>query len=175
MTELTTDKIGHGYLPAYEALAMLLGPYARVVEIGVAGGEGLVMFQHLFPNGQIAGVDCNTKAVWPAGTERIVADQTDPRLINVLGDRGPVDLLVDDASHDNEKTAVTWLNLWRVVRPGGVYVIEDWNHGGNLRAGGLIRDFAVDLLGCLNREKPLVPDVEWITYRDGLIILRKNR
>lgn len=59
MTAFTTDKVTvHGYLPEYERIAAELGPAARVLELGVAEGESLRLWQHLFPAGVITGVDC---------------------------------------------------------------------------------------------------------------------
>lgn len=164
----TTDKVGHGYLPTYLGLAGELGTAARVLEIGVASGESLQLWQALFPHGEIVGVDRNQGAIWPPNTRKVVADQTDPSLAAIVG--YGYDLVIDDASHDNDLTRVTWLNLWGVVIPGRFYVIEDWTH-----AGGLIRGFAGELLDCFREADPLVKDVEDIRYRPGQIVLRKRK
>jgi len=60
-----TDKVLFGYLPEYERIAAELGPAASVLELGVAEGESLRLWQHLFPDGQITGVDCADRSVWP--------------------------------------------------------------------------------------------------------------
>jgi len=39
----------------------------------------------------------------------------------------PLDLVVDDASHGLDETRVSFETLFPLLRPGGVYVIEDWN------------------------------------------------
>ena len=70
--KFATDKIGHGYLPSYLRIAAELGPAARVCEVGVQYGHGLDMFQALFPDGMVAGVDANPHAAWPDGTRRII-------------------------------------------------------------------------------------------------------
>ena len=59
--KFATDKVQHGYLPAYLRIAAELGPAARVCEIGVQHGHGLDMFQALFPDGLVAGVDANRR------------------------------------------------------------------------------------------------------------------
>jgi hypothetical protein len=41
---------------------------------------------------------------------------------------GPLDVVVDDASHLLEPTSVSFDCLFPLVRPHGVYVIEDWSH-----------------------------------------------
>ncbi len=43
----------------------------------------------------------------------------------VFGDR-PLDLVIDDASHLYRESKVSFETLFPLVRPGGLYVIEDW-------------------------------------------------
>lgn len=184
MTGFTTDKIGHGYLSTYMALAAMIGPKARILEIGVANGESLDMWLHLFPEGDVVGVDENRNARWPDNTTRVVADQADGRLAELVAKthtdrtgafRFGFDLIIDDASHNNDLTRATWINLWPLVHPGRFYVIEDWNH-----SNGLIVEFARELLGAFKEDKPAVADeyagdVASITYRHGLIIMEKRK
>lgn len=175
MLKFRTDKIGHGYLPVYLDICAQLQTKVhttfklpvRLLEIGVANGEGLEMFSHLLPYAELWGVDSNEQARWPEGTSKLVARQEDPSLPNMVP--GMFDLIVDDASHDNMLTYLTWKHMWHKVVSGGFYVVEDWNH-----AGGLIRQFAKDLVDCFDESKPLDERVDSITYRHGLIILRKK-
>jgi len=50
------------------------------------------------------------------------------RVLEVVGSEidGPLDLVIDDASHAYGKTWLTFQTLFPLVRPGGLYVIEDW-------------------------------------------------
>ena len=102
MTGFTTDKVTpHGYLPDYLRLAADLGTAAVVCEVGVKGGDSLVMWQHLFPDSPaVIGVDNDPNATWPEGTHRIVAGQDDPGLAEKVREFAPdgYDLIVDDAS-----------------------------------------------------------------------------
>lgn len=164
---MMTDKIGHGYLPTYRELAERYGPSASLLEIGVANGEGLELFRELFPYARLVGVDNRPSARWPDGAQRVVADQASTALPELVG--GTFEIIVDDASHDNELTRRTWQNMWPSVKPGGTYVVEDWSH-----AGGLIRGFAGDLLDVFREDAPLVDDVEMIRYRPGLILIMKK-
>ena len=63
--EFTTDKVSLGYMPIYYKIADELGPAARVCELGVMTGDSLDMWQVLFPQGTIAGVDFNPSSRWP--------------------------------------------------------------------------------------------------------------
>ncbi len=122
-----TDKETLGYVPEYREIADILGPAARVCEIGVLNGLGLVMLQDMYPQGIVAGVDFNPGSHWPGGTIRIVAAQSDPELPAMLGEHAQAwDLIIDDASHKGALTAATFTMLWPLVAPGGFYVIEDW-------------------------------------------------
>jgi predicted O-methyltransferase YrrM len=39
----------------------------------------------------------------------------------------PIDLVIDDGSHMPEETKSSFETLYPLLRPGGLYVIEDWN------------------------------------------------
>lgn len=164
-----TDKYDLGYVPTYEQIAAELGEKAHILEVGVYHGESLKLWRELFPAGLIVGVDNNPGAIWPEDTVRIVADQSDPSLRIDLEPLAPFDLVVEDASHDGNLSRATLDIVWPLVRPGGYYVIEDWQVGFPSWAGhddSMLR-MAEGLLAKL--EHPT--DLE-ITYRHGQIILR---
>lgn len=177
---MTTDKIGHGYEPVYRQLAAdELPEQARIVEIGVASGDGLRMFRDLFPLAWIiAGVDIRvTQQAWDAVLpgNLVQASQDDPGLARRLHDATGIDewdLVVDDASHDPGLTAATLRTMWPVVAPGGWYVIEDWSHA-NMILGALARGL-VDEFQEHPPNRPLqLAGLESITYRPGLVLLRR--
>jgi hypothetical protein len=174
--KFTTDKLDLGYFPYYLRIAAELGPAARVCEIGVWHGEGLDMFQALFPYGVLAGVDANPGSFWPPGTHQVIAAQDDPALPEILDVYSPEwDLISEDASHNGILTTATFGLLWPRVAPGGFYVIEDWEVGLDLpqwaHFGNSMLLAAQGLLPLLTRDG----DVEDITYRCGLAILRKKQ
>lgn len=170
-----TDKWQHGYLPSYLRIAADLGPAARVCEVGVFGGSSLDMWQALFPDGIIAGVDSNPDCTWPPGTVRVVAAQDDPGLPVLLGQHAEQwDLIVDDASHDGELTMATFRLLWPLVAPGGFYVVEDWMVG----LPDVWPSYGGSMLTCVQVLLTLLGkdgEAEEITYRYGLAVLRKRR
>jgi len=49
-----------------------------------------------------------------------------------------IDLVIDDASHLLDETRASFETLFPLMRPGGIYVIEDWNSD-HLVADGLER------------------------------------
>lgn len=165
----TTDKVRLGYLPTYLGLAAELGTAARVVEVGVLDGDSLVMWQSLFPEGTIVGVDHNALARWPEGTVRVVVGQNDAALPGMVAEYGPFDLIVDDASHEGALTRRTWDLLWPLVAPGRYYVIEDWQVAFWPGRDQSMLRMAESLLPAIEDG-----DAESITYRHGQIILRKK-
>jgi len=175
-SRFTTDKATtHGYLPTYLRLASQIGTTGRVCEVGVQQGDSLRMWQALFPDGLIVGVDHDENARWPEGTTRVVASQDDEKLPIQLVDLSPAyDLIVDDASHIGALSRRTWELLWPLVAPGGWYVLEDWMVGFDSWPGpfgdSMLR-FAESLLGTLDR---IDGDVESIEYRYGLAIIKKR-
>lgn len=166
-----TDKIyRHGYFPSYVQLAGILGPKARVLEIGVENGESLRMWQSLFPLGEVTGVDINPNAVFPAGTRKIIASQTSPRLAEL----GPFDLIVEDASHDGKLSRDTFDLLFPRVAPGGFYVVEDWFVGVEEYIDGaydpVMLETVQHFLTLLTKDS----DCESVSCRYGMAILQKR-
>jgi Methyltransferase domain len=175
-----TDKIAvHGYFRTYVRLAAAIGPRGRVLELGVAEGESLRMWQALFPEGTVTGVDVNPDATWPEGTTRIVAQHDDPALPGMLS--GQYNLIVDDGCHDGAAVRRSFALLWPLVAPGGSYVVEDWMV--SLRAAerpgeNWGRCWGPSMLQAVQCFLPLLDypdsDCESVEYRYGLAIVRKR-
>jgi predicted O-methyltransferase YrrM len=123
----------------YVALIETLRPQ-RIVELGIWLG-GSVAFLTLAANPQkLVAIDIRpaASAKFDAWLESHVeevrphygVDQADgPRLRTILADEfagDPLDLVVDDASHLLGPTRTSFNVLFPLLRPGGVYVIEDW-------------------------------------------------
>src|SRR5207237_6125856 len=56
--------------------------------------------------------------------------QADPgKLKQIVGTdfSGPLDLVIDDASHLYKFTKSSFETLFPLIRPGGLYIIEDWS------------------------------------------------
>ena len=138
-----TDKsmIGHAYVNLY---AMLLDAHREsvlnVTEVGVMHGASVLMWADYFPNAQVLGLDYRMTATAinrTASQPRIHLHQADASLPSVLEKlqlaNESMDLVVEDASHAHEDSHRIAANLWQLVKPGGFYVIEDVNVGGDDR------------------------------------------
>jgi SAM-dependent methyltransferase len=106
-----------------------------LLELGVHSGESLKVWASYFPQGNIIGVDITESAADFSAYPNIAfepGDQADPdRLNEILLSHAPVglDIIIDDASHIGHKSAASYATLFPRLKPGGLYVIEDWGTG----------------------------------------------
>jgi len=116
---------------------------ATIVELGIAEGGSTALIALLARPEKLVAVDLEPKAL-AALAEFIDArdlsgvvrphygvDQADRNRLGEivdtdLGDRR-IDLVIDDCSHQFEATRTSFETLFPRLRPGGLFVIEDWN------------------------------------------------
>ena len=185
-----TDKAGQRQLlHVYEELFKPLRTTELVlVEIGVLGGASLRMWREYFPRAQIFGIDVDPEAAAHAD-DRItvlIGSQSDTRFLDtVLEQTGRPDIVLDDGSHHARAQITTLLHLWRHVRPGGSYVVEDLHtsympvYNMRWREPGTTAEFLKDVADDVNRawhDRPVVfPDVYSLAFFQELCVLRKGR
>ena len=90
-------------------------------------GASLFMWRDYFPQANIMGLDINRNTLF--GSDRIqcyYADQSDPASFRFLRDH-QFDVIIDDGSHVVGHQILTLKHVFRCLKPGGVYVIEDLN------------------------------------------------
>jgi SAM-dependent methyltransferase len=104
------------------------------------GGASLKLWYDYFPNARIVGVDIN-----PADflrndrTSTIQADQGNREQLQAIVDSHKLasfDIIIDDGSHRADHQQITLETLWPLLKPNGVYFIEDLNDygfGGNTK------------------------------------------
>ncbi len=130
------DKYGsdknerNGYGHAYDEL---LTPRKKsvkaVLEIGVFHGASLRAWRDFFPNAVVYGFDVHPSfmlvedRIQTCLVDSTQADEVDLRMVRLNGIQ--FDLIVDDGSHILRHQLLTLANLWRYVKPGGLYVVED--------------------------------------------------
>jgi hypothetical protein len=123
------------HVRTYEGiLAPLRGERFALLELGVAEGDSLVMWREGFPRATIIGVDVEIPAVDLGPRVHIVqGDQRDLELLTRVRESFAPDgfeVIIDDASHLGVHTAQSIQALFvDHLRPGGLYVIEDWMIG----------------------------------------------
>jgi hypothetical protein len=126
-----TDKgpHGHNYVEVYERfIVQWRYEPIKIFEIGIEKGGSLLMWQGYFPNATIFGLDIDDLSQY--ANERVktlVGDQAKrPQLrnaINLAG--GDIDILVDDGGHTMEQQQVSLGFLFKFVKAGGYYILED--------------------------------------------------
>lgn len=124
------------YLPVYERFLHPTRDATRaVLELGIADGGSLLIWERYFPAARIVGLDINPVTI-AARDGRIAteqASQTDPAALDrVRATHAPdgFDLIIDDASHVGAYSEAAFRHLFRHhLKPGGLYVIEDWGTG----------------------------------------------
>jgi SAM-dependent methyltransferase len=132
-----TDKVENGYLRWYdELLRERWEMVAAVLELGVHKGASLELWRDYFPQAMIAGVDSDLSLCryreWPRIRVH-EGDQADTDFLTAVASVAApngFDLIIDDASHVAVPTEIAFLHLFtHHLRPGGLYVIEDWGTG----------------------------------------------
>lgn len=125
------------YLEIYEKyFASLMDEEVKLLELGVASGQSMVMWRDYFVNGTIAGLDLFPKYQPEEGESRIriyQGAQNNTKLLTAIAQEiapNGFDIIIDDCSHIGELTKISFWHLFtHHLKPGGVYVIEDWGTG----------------------------------------------
>lgn len=124
-------RIGcHGYTPFYERhLGYLKDQPIKFMEIGIADGASFRMWKEWLPNAFLIGLDINDA---PAieGVLFFKGRQEDESTINrILSITGDLDVLIDDGGHIGAQQIASFNILWKRIKPGGWYIIEDLETG----------------------------------------------
>lgn len=150
-----TDKVPHGFCDIYEQLFSTMRPrVTKMLEIGVFFGASLCMWRDWFPQAVIHGADHFTgqqgngrffehadkfyQEVTSGRHPRIELHQLDQSKREDLvrfaaaNQEATFDLVLDDASHLMRDQQQTLGLLFRLVKPGGYYVIEDLHSSNGL-------------------------------------------
>lgn len=128
-----TDKAP--YAASYERIfGSLAEQDIKLLELGVLRGGSLKLWRDYFTNGQIVGLDLNRIQITDSDRIRLYqGSQDDLGLLHTIGkENAPqgFDIIIDDASHIGEITRKSfWFLFNNCLKPGGIYVIEDWGSG----------------------------------------------
>ena len=132
-----TDKQSFdAYFRTYEEFfAPLADRDVHLLELGISQGGSLEIWRDYFRAGTIAGIDIAAVPLRdPSGRIHVYRGlQQDTALLDrVRAETAPggFDIIIDDCSHIGEFTALSFWHLFdRHLKPGGLYVIEDWGTG----------------------------------------------
>lgn len=130
LTNNSDEHPGNNYSRYYERhLVHLRHEPITLVELGVWEGASLRTWAEWFdhPDRHIVGIDIQQEFEGdaPEGVEVFCDDQASATLAAALAERGNIDIIIDDASHDSWRTIDSFKTWWPQLKPGGVYAIED--------------------------------------------------
>ena len=132
-----TDKQSsdHNYTEYYEQYFESIRDKELIVaEIGILRhpnrpyeGASLLLWRDYFANSIIHGIDINDhKSMEQQRIKIHIADQGDRSQLNgVFNSIGNADVIIDDGSHFMHHQQISFGHLFRNLKSGGVYVIED--------------------------------------------------
>lgn len=121
----------------------VLAPYVgksnmRMMEIGLDQGGSLKLWRDIFPEAEIHGLESGTKHGIERAKEQAaealkdgvvvhVGSQDDPDFLQEISAQveGGFDIIIDDGGHSAKNQIASLQHLWRTIKPGGVYIIED--------------------------------------------------
>jgi SAM-dependent methyltransferase len=174
--------------------ARFRGQPCTVLEFGVFHGGSLQMWRDYFgPQARIVGVDINPRltSLGEPGIEIVIGDQGDRGFLRKLAkDYGPIDVLIDDGSHQMSHQIATVEELYRAVQPEGVILVEDthtsyWReHGGGLRTPYSFMEYAKRLVDELNawhtrdphsfQPGPFTRNTRSMHFYDSVVVIEKG-
>lgn len=121
-------------------LARIEGATDNILELGIWKGGSIVLLNEALAPRRLVGVDFAARidpALLPyvqrQGGRLVMHPRTDQadhealaRILSTDFNDAPLDLVIDDASHFYEQSRASFEFLFPRLRPGGLYVIEDW-------------------------------------------------
>jgi Methyltransferase domain len=97
------------------------------IEIGVASGASVATWKSYFSQANIIGVDNNPRCAALAD-DRVtieIGSQADPEFLSEVCSKYPPTIVVDDGTHRADHIMTSFKTIFPLLRPGGLYVIED--------------------------------------------------
>jgi predicted O-methyltransferase YrrM len=153
---------------------------ARIVELGILQGGSTALLALLADPEKLVAFELSPTRIEPLDrmlaahglTDVVVpcygVDQADAATMRTVLDRefgdAPLDLVIDDASHEVEPTEASFNVLFPRLRPGGLYIIEDWAwahvaFGAHRPGHEPLTTFVFEALATLPQPRGLVEDI----------------
>lgn len=181
------------YFDIYERhFSRFRGKPVHFLEIGVAHGGSQEMWRGYFgPEAKISCLDIrDLSANVPPNIARFYqGSQTDPKILDkIVKENGPIDIVLDDGSHQSEHVIAAFEHLYRNMTPHGVYMVEDIlcsylaKYEGGLHKPGTAMEYFKALPDNLNfMHTPDIPNddvignsTDSITFYDAIVVLERR-
>jgi 2-polyprenyl-3-methyl-5-hydroxy-6-metoxy-1,4-benzoquinol methylase len=117
----------HKYLEFYESsLEPMRYTNNNIMEIGILNGDSLKILREYFENSTIYAFDIHDKSYLATDNIKIfTGDQSDRSFLEKTFANEYFDLILDDGSHVMEHQQISIGCLFKKLKPGGIYIIED--------------------------------------------------
>jgi hypothetical protein len=199
-----TDKYGiHFYTKIYEKYMLpKIDQEIGLLEIGVGGyddpqkgGDSLKMWADFFSKGKIFSLDYFEKKLNLGSRIKIFkgSQSSSEDLMRIINETGELDFIIDDGSHINRDVIYTFKTLFKFLKRGGYYFIEDTQTSYMPEFGGdafylrnkktLINFFKeiVDKINYMEIKNPFyqidyfAKNITEIHFYHNLIVIKKNK
>lgn len=181
-------EIYHKYFSNY------VNKEVRILEIGVYKGGSLQMWKDYFgEKALITGIDIDS-ACKQYEEERVnvcIGSQDDQDFLKQVSEQyGPFDIVLDDGGHQVVHQTVTFETMFPLLKPGGIYLIEDlhssyWpEFGGMPYKPGTFLEYSKNFIDCLHiqhmdeKYQELMPqyagEINACHYYDSVLVIEKK-
>jgi hypothetical protein len=117
----------------------------NVIEIGVANGNSLPVWEDFFSKARIVGIDINPHcARFANGRVSIeIGSQEDPAFLQRVCAKYQPTIIIDDGSHQAHHIIYTFEHMFPNLLPGGIYIVEDlaFHLGGDTKAWARVEGY----------------------------------
>ena len=173
-----------------------IGKNPVILEIGVAGGGSLEMWNHYFDgNCTIYGVDINPECLkvpeilGKDNIKVILGSQEDRTFLRSLKDLPKFDIIIDDGGHTMVQQIATYEELYDHLNDDGVYLCEDlhtnyWQeYGGEYKNPNTFIEYSKNFIDFLNAYHIRSPQMDLnfrrsthsIHYYDSIVVLERKK
>lgn len=132
-----SDKgnVYHNYLQIYEKyFSKYRNSLKTFLEIGLWEGESIRMWRDYFETGCLVGADIlDLSHIQLPNTQIHICDQSDRKQLEFLASKtfNEYDIIIDDGGHWMHQQQITLATMFKYLKPGGIFVIEDLHTSGN--------------------------------------------
>jgi SAM-dependent methyltransferase len=151
-----SDKgsIYHNYLEIYEKyFSKYRNSLENFLEIGLWEGESIRMWRDYFNVGNLVGADIlDLSHIELKDTIILLSDQSVRADLESIREKSysEFDIIIDDGGHMMHQQQITLGTMFKYLKPGGVFVIEDlhtcgnstYNRGGDTETIDMLRTFS---------------------------------
>jgi len=142
-------------LPSYDFYFQNMRKNVRsIFEIGILEGNSLRIWEEYFPNSKLYGLDIQKKNIDNLSNrcKIFIGNQNNINTLRTITKEiGLIDIIIDDGSHNPTDQIISFDFLFEnMLKPGGVYVIEDTHTSYYKKRPGSLIPRIIDLVNSMH-------------------------